>query len=50
VTNALSLAFEGGNGNWRPLQQLLELRQPETLSYSVCLVGPQEIPDPLGHF
>jgi hypothetical protein len=33
----------------RVLQQLLELRQPEVLPYSVHLVGPEKIPDPRGH-
>ena len=34
----------------RPVQQLLELRQPETLPYTIRVVGPQEIANPLGHF
>src|SRR6267378_238899 len=33
----------------RMLQQLLELRQPEVLPYSVHLVGPKKIPSPRGH-
>jgi hypothetical protein len=31
------------------LQQLLELRQPEVLPYSVHLVGPKKVPNPRGH-
>src|SRR5258705_5171320 len=33
----------------RVLQQLLELRQPEGLPYSVHLVSPKKVPDPRGH-
>src|SRR6266705_4442210 len=33
----------------RVLQQLLELRQPEVLPYSLHLVGPEKIPSPRGH-
>jgi hypothetical protein len=34
----------------RPLQQLLELRQPKALPYTIRLMSPQEITDSLGHF
>jgi len=30
----------------RPLQQLLELREPETLPNTIRLMGPQKIADP----
>jgi hypothetical protein len=34
----------------RSLQQLLELRQPEAVPYTIRLMSPQEIADSLGHF
>jgi len=39
-----------GGQRLRPVQQLLELRQPEHFTYAVRLVGSQERPNPLGHF
>jgi hypothetical protein len=32
------------------LNQLLELRQPKAFLDCICLVGPEEVSDPLGHF
>jgi hypothetical protein len=32
------------------LEQLLELGEPEALTYSFQLMGPQKIADPRGHF